>query len=83
MGTPPPKTRELIKRIITLMECDTPESKERWIGHPSIPLRMFGLSQEDKWKWMADQDPYSESVAGDSGPWPWLSKLGPKLMHTS
>ena len=27
------------------MECDTPISKDRWIGHPSIPPRMFGLKQ--------------------------------------
>ena len=44
-GTPPLKTRDHIKRMITIMERDTPMSKDRWIGHPSIPLRMFSLKQ--------------------------------------
>ena len=40
-GTPPLKMREYIKQMIAIMECDTPILKERWLGHPSIPLRMF------------------------------------------
>ena len=43
--TPLPKTREYIKQMIVIMECDTPISKERWLGHPSIPPRMFGPRQ--------------------------------------
>ena len=39
------RCRDYIKRMITIMECDTPTSKDRWIGHPSIPPRMFGLKQ--------------------------------------
>ena len=31
--------------MIPILECGTPMSKERWIGHPSIPLRVFGPSQ--------------------------------------
>ena len=27
------------------MKCDTPTLKDRWIGHPSIPQRMFGPRQ--------------------------------------
>ena len=44
-GIPPPKTREYIKKMIAIMEHDTPTSKDRWIGHPSIPPRMFGPRQ--------------------------------------
>ena len=44
MGTPPPKTQEYIKMIASL-EHGTPELKERWIGHPSILLWVFGPSQ--------------------------------------
>ena len=40
-GTSPLKTREYIKQMIVIMECDTPILKERWLGHPSIPPRMF------------------------------------------
>ena len=45
MGVPPPKTQESIKRMIHILEHGTPMSKERWIGHPSIPLRVFSPSQ--------------------------------------
>ena len=38
-GTPPPKTREYIKKMIAIIECDTPTSKDRWIGHLSISPR--------------------------------------------
>ena len=31
--------------MIAIMECDTPMSKDRWLGHPSILLRMFGPKQ--------------------------------------
>ena len=44
-GTPPPKTREYIKKMIAIMECDTPISKDRWLGHPCIPPRMSGPRQ--------------------------------------
>ena len=44
-GTPLPKMREYIKQMIVIMEHDTPISKDRWLGHPSIPLRMFRLTQ--------------------------------------
>ena len=45
MGIPSSKTRECIKKMITILEHGTPMSKERWIGHPSILLRVFGPSQ--------------------------------------
>ena len=28
------------------MECDTPISKDRWLGHPAIPPRMFRPRQD-------------------------------------
>ena len=31
--------------MIPILEHGTPMSKERWIGHPSIPPRVFGPSQ--------------------------------------
>ena len=31
--------------MIPILEQGTPTSKERWIGHPSIPPRVFGPSQ--------------------------------------
>ena len=31
--------------MISILEYGTPMSKERWIGHPSIPPRVFGPSQ--------------------------------------
>ena len=31
--------------MIPILECGTPMSKERWIGHLSIPTRVFGPSQ--------------------------------------
>ena len=31
--------------MIPILECGTPMLKERWIGHPSIPPRVFGPSQ--------------------------------------
>ena len=31
--------------MIVILEHGTHELKERWIGHPSIPLRMFGPKQ--------------------------------------
>ena len=45
MGVPPPRTREHIKRMILILECGTLTLKNRWPGHPSIPLRVFGPSQ--------------------------------------
>ena len=45
MGVPAPKIQECIKRMIPILECGTPMLKDRWIGHPSIPLSMFGPSQ--------------------------------------
>ena len=42
---PLPRTRECIKRMIVVLECGTPASKDRWPGHPSIPPKVFGLSQ--------------------------------------
>ena len=45
MGVPPPRTRECIKRMILILEHGTPMSKDRWIGHPSIPPRVFRPSQ--------------------------------------
>ena len=41
IGVPPPRTQECTKRMIPILEHGTPMSKERWIGHPSIPLRVF------------------------------------------
>ena len=45
MGVPPPRTQECIRRMIPILEHGTSMSKERWIGHPSIPPRVFGPSQ--------------------------------------
>ena len=45
MGVPTQRTRECIRRMIPILECGTPMSKERWIEHPSIPPRVFGPSQ--------------------------------------
>ena len=42
MGMSPPKTREYIKKMIAILEHGTHKSKERWIGHPSIQLKVFG-----------------------------------------
>ena len=44
-GVPLPKTRDHIKRMIAILEHGTPALKDRWRGHPSIPLRVFGPSQ--------------------------------------
>ena len=44
-GTPPPRTREYIKRMIIILEHGMHESKDRWIGHPSILPRKFDLRQ--------------------------------------
>ena len=41
----PLKTQECIRRMIPILEHGTPMSKERWIGHPSIPSRTFKPSQ--------------------------------------
>ena len=48
--------------------------EENWDEEPPLPpcktppgAKPMALSQEDKWKLMVDQDPYSGSVAGDSG----------------
>ena len=50
------------------------ELEENWDDEPLCPHRstLSGArsalpSQEDEWRLMADQDPCSESVAGDSG----------------
>ena len=45
MGVPLPKKRGRINRIIAILKHGMPASKDRWPGHPSIPLRVFGLSQ--------------------------------------
>ena len=45
MGVPLPKTRDHIKRIIAILECGMPASKDRWPGHLSILPRVFGSSQ--------------------------------------
>ena len=45
MEVPPPRTRECIKRMILILECGTPMSKDRWSEHPYIPPRVFGPSQ--------------------------------------
>ena len=45
MGVPPPQTCKHIKRMIPILDGGTPASKGRWIGHPSIPPRVFGPSQ--------------------------------------
>ena len=45
MGVPPPRTGECIKRMIIILECGTPASKDRWPGHPSILPMVFGPSQ--------------------------------------
>ena len=44
-GVPPPRTRDHIRKMIPILECGTPMLKERWIGHPSIPPRVFGPNQ--------------------------------------
>ena len=45
MGTPPPEIQAYIKRMIIILEHGMHELKDRWIGHPSIPLRVFGPRQ--------------------------------------
>ena len=45
MAIPPSKTQECIKKMIAILEHGTPVPKERWIGHPSILLLVFGPSQ--------------------------------------
>ena len=45
MGVPPPNMRDRIKRMITILWQAMPALKDRWPGHPSIPLRVFGPSQ--------------------------------------
>ena len=37
--------RDHIKRMIIILERGTPALKVRWLGHPSIPPRVFGPSQ--------------------------------------
>ena len=44
-GVPPPRTRDRIKRMIIILERETPALKIRWPGHPSILPRVFGPSQ--------------------------------------
>ena len=44
-GVPLPKMRDRIKRIIAILEHGTPALKDRWLGHLSIPPRVFGPSQ--------------------------------------
>ena len=36
------KHSRILKEMIIILKHGTYESKERWIGHPSIPLRVFG-----------------------------------------
>ena len=36
--------RDHIKRMIAILKHGMPASKDRWPGHPSIPLRVFGPS---------------------------------------
>ena len=45
MGEPPPQTHKCMKRMIPILKWGTSASKERWIGHSYIPLRVFGPSQ--------------------------------------
>ena len=45
VGTPPLRTRDYIRRMIAIIKHDTHESKDKWIGHPSIPPRVFGPEQ--------------------------------------
>ena len=45
MGVPPPKMRDRMKRMIAILEHGMPASKDWWLGHPSIPPRVFGPSQ--------------------------------------
>ena len=37
--------RDHIKRMIAILECGIPASKDRWPGHISIPPGVFGPSQ--------------------------------------
>ena len=48
--------------------------EEDWDVDPPLPPQKtppgagsMPPSQEDEWKWMIDQDPHSQSIAGDSG----------------
>ena len=69
--TPPPKTRKYIKKMIIILEHGTHESKDWWIGHPSILLRKFGprqylmtpLNQETKPKVTSKPLPTSSSTS--------------------
>ena len=45
MGVPTQRTRDCIKQMIVILEWETPVSKIRWPGHPSILPRVFGPSQ--------------------------------------
>ena len=52
----------------------TSGEEENWDEEPPLPphetppgAKSMALSQEDEWRLMVDQDPCSESVAGDSG----------------
>ena len=65
--------KEAERRVLTTSKSTLGE-KENWDEEPPLPLhetppeaKSMEPSQEDEWKLMADQDPHSRSVAGDSG----------------
>ena len=39
---PVPSIQDKIVRMITILHSDTYPDKERWLGHPCIPKRVFG-----------------------------------------
>ena len=41
-GGPEPPIQDKIMRMITILHSDTYPDKERWLGHPCIPRRVFG-----------------------------------------
>ena len=44
-GYPLLKIRENIKKMVAILEHETPDMKERWLGHQSIPPRVLGPKQ--------------------------------------
>ena len=65
--------KEVEQRASAADRC-TQGKEGDWDVEPPLPPQetptrasSMAPSQEDEWKWMIDQDPCSESIAGDSG----------------
>ena len=68
------KTQKEVEQGALAADKSTQEEEEDWDAEPSLPPRdpppgasSMAPSQEDEWKRMIDQDPFSGSIAGDSG----------------